>query len=144
MLLEIICSNLLDLSVDPSKYSSAQLEKLQTLSWNKTSIVTEPIKHNLTREQTQLAKGEPNESRYRREADRYYERRNIEEIRDIDYERRRGIENDYKDSRYDRIDRQRIEALRNQIEAIDDRIDELEREKDRLEELEERYRRGYY
>lgn len=135
MLLEIIYSNLLGLSVDTSKDYLAQLEKIQTLSGHQTLIITEPIQPNLREKQTQLIKGELNQSRYRL-------------VADIDYERRRGIDNNRYDDRYDdrydaRYDRRRVEAIRNQIEAIDDRIEELEEEKDRLEDLERRYRRRY-
>ena len=133
MLVEIICSNLLGLSVDLSKCSSTQLAKLSTLSENQISIVTRQIE-----QQIQLAKGKPNESRYREQADR---EREIEDIRDRGYDNRRRIENNYE---YYRYDRGRVESIRDQIEDIDDRIDDLEREKKRLEELERRYRRGYY
>ena len=136
MLVEIICFNLLGLSVDLSKCSSTQLAKIPTLSGNQTLIFTKPIE-----QQIELAKGKPNESRYRQEADREIERREIENIRDRGYDNRRRIENNYE---YYRYDRGRVESIRDRIDDIDDRIDDLEREKKRLEELERRYRRGYY
>ncbi len=136
MLLEIICSNVLGLSVDLSRCSSAQLEKLQTLSGNQTAIFNQPVERDLIEEKIKLAKGRHYESDYRREAD--HRRRDAEYIRDRSYDRRRRLENDYYNRRYDRG---RGDSIRNRRNDIDNRIEQLERERERLEDVDRRSRR---